>query len=186
MAPKFKITKEEIVEASLDLIRWEGRGALNARSIASSLGCSTQPIFSNFSNMAELDLAVRAEAYSRYLVFTKEVVESNEYPLYKAAGMAYIRFAAEEKELFKLLFMCDRTGEDLTPTADFESTVDMIASSNGISREKASLLHLEMWIVVHGIATMQATSFLPLEWELISNVLTDVYLGVRERILKEK
>ena len=185
MAPKIKITKDELIAAGLDLVRWEGQNALNARNLAASIGCSTQPIFSNFSNMAELERAVLSAAYSKYLDFTKEEIERGEYPVYKASGMAYIHFATEEKELFKLLFMCDRTGEDLGPTADFESAVEMIASANGISKEKASLLHLEMWATVHGIATMQATSFLPLEWDLISNILTDVYLGVRERIIKE-
>ena len=35
------------------------------------------------------------------------------YPPYKASGIAYIQFAKEEKELFKLLFMRDRTGEKI-------------------------------------------------------------------------
>ena len=34
------------------------------------------------------------------------------YPPYKAMGMGYIRFAAEERELFRLLFMRDRSGEE--------------------------------------------------------------------------
>ena len=36
------------------------------------------------------------------------------YPPYKASGMAYIRFAKEEKELFKLLFMRDRSDRKST------------------------------------------------------------------------
>ena len=131
--------------------------------------------------MAELDLAVRAEAYSRYLVFTKGVVESNEYPLYKAAGMAYIRFAAEEKELFKLLFMCDRTGEDLSPTEDFEESAKMIMNANGVSLETARFMHLEIWAFVHGIAVMFATSFLTLDTDLVSQMLTDAYKGICAR-----
>ena len=185
MAPKVKVTREELIAAGLDLVRWEGQSALNARNLAASIGCSTQPIFSNFSNMAELEKAVLSAAYSKFLDFTREEIGRGEYPIYKASGMAYIHFAKEEKELFKLLFMCDRTGEDLSPTADFESAVETIATANGISKQKASLLHLEMWVTVHGIATMQATSFLPLERSLISDMLSDVYLGVRERIIKE-
>ena len=44
MPPKVKITKENIVETAIELIKKEGEVSLNARSIASSLGCSTQPI----------------------------------------------------------------------------------------------------------------------------------------------
>ena len=69
---------------------------------------------------------------------------------------------------------------------DFETSVDMIMRSNGITREKAELMHLEMWICVHGIGTMLATSFLSLDWELVSNMLTDIYQGVRARHLTEE
>ena len=54
MPPKVKVSKEQIVSAALDLIRHQGYDALNARSIAAALGCSTQPIFSNFTTMEEL------------------------------------------------------------------------------------------------------------------------------------
>ena len=57
----------------------------------------------------------------------------------------------------------------------------MIASANGVSMETARLIHLEVWACVHGIATMLVTSFLPLKEELISTMLSDAYLGIRER-----
>ena len=62
--------------------------------------------------------------------------------------------------------------------------VDMIMEATGISREKAELMHLEMWSCVHGIGTMLATSFLSLEPELISEMLTDIYQGISKGIKK--
>ena len=186
MPPKVKITKEDIVNIAVELVRTKGEGALNARAIAAALNCSTQPIFSNFSTMAELQEAVAASVYERYLGFLKSEAESEKYPPYKAFGMAYIRFAKEEKELFKFLFMCDRKGMGLTSTSDFNASVEIIMKANGVSREKAELIHLEMWTSVHGIGTMLATSFLNLEWELISDMLTDVYQGIRARHLSEE
>ena len=186
MPPKVKITKEEIVRAAVALVRESGEEAINARTIAASLNCSTQPIFSNFSTMDELQEATILAAYEIYLQFLKDEVESGQYPQYKAFGMAYIRFAKEEKQLFKLLFMRDRQEEKLTPSLDFEASVEMIMKANGTTREKATLMHLEMWTCVHGIGTMLATSFLSLEWELISNMLTDVYQGIKARHLSEE
>ena len=186
MPPKVKITKEDIVRVAMNLVRKNGGAALNARNIAAALNCSTQPIFSNFVTMEELQRAVEAAAYEHYLGFLKNDAENRKYPPYKAFGMAYIRFAKEEKELFKLLFMCDREGKDQKPTVDFEASVDMIMRANGITKEKAELLHLEMWACVHGIATMLATSYLTLEWELISDMVTDVYQGTRMRHLSEE
>jgi AcrR family transcriptional regulator len=183
MPPKVKITKKDIIETTLSLVREGGAEAINARGIANALNCSTQPIFSNFESMEELERLVFSAAYENYLGFIASELKSEKYPPYKAYGMAYIRFAKEEKELFKLLFMCDRQGEELAPSSDFESAVEMIMKTNGCSREVANLMHLEMWACVHGIATMMATSFLELDFELVSRMVTDVYQGLRTRLL---
>ena len=186
MPPKVRITKEEIVQTAVSLVRERGEGALNARAIAAALNCSTQPVFSNFATMEELQEATVAAAYGIYLNFLKSEAESGKYPQYKAFGMAYIRFAKEERELFRMLFLCDRRGKELTPTADFEASVEMIMKANGITKETATRMHLEMWTCVHGIGTMLATSFLSLEWDLISEMLTDVYQGIRARHLSKE
>ena len=186
MPPKVKITREEIIKSALELVQRNGVDAINARTIAADLNCSTQPIFSNFSNMEELQKAVIVSAYDHYLSFIKSEVESGKYPQYKSFGMAYIRFAKEEKELFKLLFMRDRTGAEISVSPDFEDSVHMIMEANGVTRETASLMHLEVWTCVHGIGTMLATSFLSLTWELISDMLTDVYQGIRARLVSEE
>jgi AcrR family transcriptional regulator len=186
MPPKAKVTSADIVQTAIELIRQNGEGAVNARSIAAALNCSTQPIFSNFTTMEELQAAVVMAAYERYSCFLQNESASGKHPPYKAYGMAYIRFAKEEKELFKLLFMCDRQNASLVPTDDFSASVEMIKNANGITQEKAELMHLEMWTCVHGIGTMLATSFLSLDWELISDMLTDVYQGIRARHLSEE
>ena len=186
MPPKVKITKENIIEKAFELLRGCGGAVINARSIAASLGSSTQPIFSNFATMEELKEALVEAAYSHYLSFLEKESASGKYPVYKSFGMAYIRFAKEEKELFKFLFMRDRRGGDFSPTSDFEASVEMIMSANGISREKAELMHLEMWACVHGIAAMSATSFLELDEELISTMISDVYQGIRAKQTSEE
>ena len=186
MPPKVKITKENIIETALELCRKNGAASINARSIAEKLGCSTQPIFSNFATMEDLKIATISAAYKLYLGFLQRETESGKYPKYKSFGMAYIRFAEEEKELFKLLFMRDRTDEDKSPSSDFEESAKMIAQANNVTIETARLMHLEMWACVHGIGTMLATSFLPLDIDLISNMLSDVYNGLRERHTKKE
>ena len=187
MPPKVKVAKKDIIQTTLALLRKHGEAAVNARSIAAALNCSTQPVFSNFATMEELQDDVATAAYYLYLGFLQSEAERGKYPKYKAFGMAYIRFAKEEKELFKLLFMCDRKGKEWVKTEDFETSVEMIQSANSITREKAELMHMEMWACVHGIATMLATSFLTLDWELISNMLSDVYQGIQKKhVTKEE
>lgn len=186
MPPKVKITKEDIIITALELVRNQGEEAINARAIASSLSCSTQPIFSNFSSMEELEEKTIFAAYELYLDFIKNEVASGKYPQYKSFGMAYVRFAKEEKNLFKFLFMRDRSNEEASFSPDFEESVQMIMNANGVTREKATLMHLESWACVHGIATMLVTSFFSLDWELISDILTDIYLGIRARHTSEE
>ena len=186
MPPKVKITKKEIIETTLELIRKSGEEAINARSIATALDCSTQPIFSNFSSMEELYENTMTAAYDLYLSFLQTQVETGKYPKYKAFGMAYILFAKEEKELFKFLFMRDRKGDESITSSDFEASIEMIMNSNGVTRDVAEIMHVEMWAFVHGIAVMYVTSFLSLDLELVSSMVTDIYQGIRTRHLSKE
>ena len=78
--------------------------------------------------------------------------------------------------------MRDRTREDLSPTPDFNESVELIVKSHNINREKATLMHLEMWMCVHGIGTMLATSFLPLDEDVISQMISDIYQGLKSKL----
>ena len=96
--------------------------------------------------------------------------------------MAYIRCAKEERELFKLLYMRDRTGEDIPETDErWEDMAAFVTRNTGLTEERAKFFHLEMWAFVHGIASLVATRFLPLDFDLISQMLTDAYQGLRKR-----
>lgn len=187
MPSKVRITKEDIIHTALDLIRKNGDAALNARNIAAALHCSTQPVFSNFSTMEELRLAVVEAADALCREYRKKEMERGEYPPYKATGMAYIRFAKEEKELFKLLYMRDRTREVIPDETDTENQMEaMVKGNTGLEGSDVKLFHLEMWAYVHGIAAMLATGFFDLDWDLISKMLTDSYQGLKKQFEKGK
>ena len=182
MPPKVKITKADILEAAINLVRREGAQALNARTLASDLNCSTQPLFSNFATMEELRIACIEKADELCSSYMQREMESGQYPKYKASGMAYIRFAREEKELFKLLYMRDRVEETIPAESDVGSQMEsMVRKNTGLDEQAAKLFHLEMWACVHGIAVMFATGFLDLDWELVSRMLTDTYQGLRKQ-----
>lgn len=182
MPPKIKITKEDIINTAINIVRKEGVNALNARNIAGALNSSTQPVFSNFATMDELRLAVVEAADILCQEYMQREMENGEYPAYKASGMAYIRFAKEEKELFKLLYMRDRTMERIPKETELNTQMEsMVQSNTKLNGMDAKLFHLEMWAYVHGIATMIATGFLELDWDLISRMLTDSYQGLRKQ-----
>lgn len=186
MPPKVKVTKEKIVSAAVALVRKDGVQALNARTVATAIGCSTQPIFSNFQTMDDLRIAVVESADKLCQDYMRREEETGAFPPYKANGMAYIRFAKEERELFKLLYMRDRSREQIPSDSEHITKMESLVHSNtGLSGLEAKLFHLEMWAYVHGIAAMFATEFLDLEWDLVSKMITDMYQGLRKQYGKE-
>ncbi len=185
MAPKTRITREDIINSATEIVRIHGAGALNARAVAATLRISTQPIFSNFANMEELKQAVIERAYTFYLKMTEEIMQSGKYPPYKSTGMAYIRFAKEEKELFKLLYMRDRSSEPATLDFHVDPAVEVLMKTTGFDYNTAERVHLSMWACVHGFATMSASDFAEIPDEIISDAITDIYMSLTAR-MKEK
>lgn len=180
MPPKFKFTEDEVIHAAMEITREGGMSALTARSLAAELGCSVKPIFGLFKNMKQVQQAVLSAAMALYHSYLQEDMAKGQYPPYKASGMAYIRFAKEEKELFKLLFMRDRTHEKIEDgKEEIKPLLSLIQKNLGLCEEDAYRFHLEMWIFVHGIATMMATSYLEWDEAFVSSVITDGYTGLK-------
>ena len=183
MARTISIHRQDIIDSAVELVRENGHEALNARALATRLGCSTQPIFSNFSSMEELSGQVLLRCLECYNSYVKAEFDRQQgFPPYKTYGMAYIRFAREQKNLFKLLFMRDKTGEQNGVEDDtFFEVLPLIMKSLDLSREQASLFHLEMWTFVHGIGAMIASSSYDWDMDLASRTLTDAYQGLKHR-----
>ncbi len=182
MPPQFKFTREQIISAALEITRKNGIAGLTARGLATELGSSAKPIFGLFQNMEEVQKEVMVAANMLYQSYIQKGMEDKTYPPYKASGMAYIQFAKEEKELFKLLFMRDRTGEKIEENREeIRPILNIIMKNLGISEEEACLFHLELWLYVHGIATMIATNYLEWDIEFVDKILTDAYQGLKNR-----
>ena len=50
----------------------------------------------------------------------------------------------------------------------YDVSTGIITDQYGLERGEAELLHTELWIFVHGVATMFATDYLDWDWELVS------------------
>jgi len=58
--------------------------------------------------------------------------------------------------------------------------------ASGLSREKVKKLYLEMWIFTHGIAVMLATKIADFTEEEISGMLTDAFMGIKNKLKGEE
>ena len=76
----------------------------------------------------------------------------------------------------------EMTNEEINEATEFNLQIEKIVKDNtGLETDNVKLFHLEMWAYVHGIATMFATGYLNLDWELVSKMLTDSYNGLRKQ-----
>ena len=185
MPPKAKFTKQELIDAAIALIREGGANALSARNLGERLDCSSRPIFTLYASMTELQHDVLVQAYALYHQYVAEETSSGKYPPYKASGMAYIRFAMEEKELFKLLFMRERTQDEISEDFCDPIIIERVLQANHCTYEQARQLYLSMWIHAHGIATMLVTSYFTMSVEEISAQMTLAYTSIRDQIIQK-
>lgn len=113
MPPTKRISKEAIVDAAVEVLRSGGASAVNARSVAKKLGCSTQPTYLSFQSMNELKTAVTQQAvalHTRHVRDSLRIREDNttlysQYSRYSSYGLGFVRFAAQEKHLFRWLYL---------------------------------------------------------------------------------
>lgn len=187
MPPKVKFSKETVIQAAFEITRVKGLDALNARAVAKALGCSTQPLFRAFESMEQVKQAVRGMAGKVYEQHIMRSMLGAEKP-YKASGMAYLSFARNEPQLFKLLFMDDREAQQ-TAGGDDQSiayVLEALMASTGMTREQALRFHMLSWMLVHGMASMIATKFKSFTEEEADALLTAQYQGnlllVREQM----
>jgi AcrR family transcriptional regulator len=180
MPPSVKFTKEEIVEAALRVTRKEGIGSLTARSLASELGASTRPMFTYFETVEALKHEVHEAAKGVYRDYIERGL-AGPVP-FLGVGQYTIRFAREEPELFKLLFLQKPDGADggaLAALAFSQGLVrDSLMSIYKMDAFEADSYYRDLWLVAFSFCTMIVTDDNPLTDEQMSAVLTEVSLAV--------
>jgi AcrR family transcriptional regulator len=155
MAPKVKVSKEDIIKTTIELVREHGADFINARAIASALGCSTQPIFKNYDNFDMYKQDLKLYLRKDYSDFVYKYIDINNY-LY-TISYAYALYAKNEPNIFFSLFMADlagsRTVEEVLNTDRNIETINAMVKQYKISLEEAKKIYREVRFYTHGIAT---------------------------------
>lgn len=174
MAPRNKFTRDELVAAAERVVRQKGAEALTAKAIADELHISTRPIFTCFGSMDEVRREVRAAAEALYDRYTAEGFRQR-VPFF-GFGMQYIRFAKEEPDLYRLLFLSKAVdGENGAIEAMRHSQAIVRPSLEKIYRirpEEADRYFRDLWLVVHSLATLIVTGGCPYSEQEIGQILT--------------
>ena len=159
-----KVSKEQIIDAAVDVLRDDGFSAINVRSVAKKLGCSTQPIYFSFRNMEELKAALTERAIQMHTQRVRDslrIHEGND-SRYSSYGMGFVKFAAEEKQLFRWLYL---EGEQLGPYQNDVLTsevISVITEEFGYEEDVARRFHQDMVYFTYGLAILANTDHLHL------------------------
>lgn len=169
MTPRPSISKEDLVEAALDLIREAGWEGVSARSLAARTAISTMPIYSAMGSMDELRKAC-VLAVARRLDEAQHRKWGDNPALDLAIG--YVVFAREEPKLFRFF---------LSAAGDMEKAVKGAAADPGFERDKpaAALLGqvfrelpaadqranfvFRTWVFTHGLADLLSSGRLEMD-----------------------
>ena len=158
-----KVSREAIVDAAVAVLREGGASAVNARSVAKKLGCSTQPIYLSFQSMDELKAAMTQRAIALHTQHVRESLRVREHgSRYSCYGMGFVKFAAQEKHLFRWLYL---DGVQSGPYQDdvlLPEILAVIAEEYGYPESIAKKLHQDMTYYSYGLAILANTGHLQL------------------------
>ncbi len=186
MPPKAKFTKDEILEAALNIVRVDGFEALTSRALGKQLNSSARPIFTVFQNMEEVQQAVIESAKRLYKEYVNKGL-TQKHP-FKGVGTQYILFSVNEPKLFQLLFMTEQPRiPDLSGVLplieeSYEQILLSIQNDYGFNENSAKKLYHHLWIYTHGIATLCATKMCRFTGDEISSMITEVCTGILKNI----
>lgn len=168
------ITEKQILNTAYDLVVDGGFKNFTARNIARVLGCSTQPIYLEFSSMGRLKVAVMEK-------IKQELVRklSKRYTLDPVVdlGLAYINFALGSSRLYHAVFIEDHFGVEEMRDFAMETALkrfDDYAPAAKIPLEQRRNALMGLWIVATGISNLQAAGYVTLSREQMTDILQAV------------
>lgn len=181
MPPKAKITKEMIIDAGIEVIRSHGIENLNARTIAKKLDCSTQPVMYHFKTIEAIKKAIYQKADEYHTAYITNINLDGDSPLSKI-GLAYIRFGAKEKNLFRFLFQSNefagKSIAELTSAEELAPVITILRQETGLSIEQTKAAFRSVFLFVHGYASMFANNSLEYDETVIMADLKRAFIGV--------
>lgn len=159
--------REALLDAAVDLVVEQGSDALSLRELARRAGVSSAAPYRHFPDKDALVRGVIARGYQRFDQALARAVKSQaKEPALRAVqqlGVAYVRFAARNPNLFRLIF--SPLGQDSGQDAELDQArrkasehlprALMRLQSEGIATSSSVEELTELaWALVHGVAVL--------------------------------
>jgi AcrR family transcriptional regulator len=135
------------------VVEESGLSALTARRVAAKLGSSTAPVYSHFSAMDQLALAVIQETQRTLLEYTSRPYTDR---IFLNMGTGIAMFACEHPLLYRaLLLEGGNYGEAVDEfLGTLESELIKDSRFTSLSSQERHVLLTKMWTFTHGLASL--------------------------------
>ncbi len=157
MPRKQSVTKDMLLDAAFELIREKGKEELSARHLADRAGCSTQPIFRIYRNMAELENDLFLKCADYFGGYYELEGDFSVIPFVNF-GMTYVSFAKNEPNLFRFLFLSDnrvnKSSYDLVNGGPKNRVIRELKRIEGLKNSEYENIFMKIWLIIHGAACM--------------------------------
>jgi len=185
--------KEELLQTALEMIDTDGLESITLRDLTQRLGTSRTAVYRHFESKEALILGVIEKGYEHLnLIFTPIFQDKTRSVdvRFEAMGRAYLDFAIEHPNLYRLLFgelyrkeraeICDYRDE--TQATGLYALIGLLteAQEEGIiARENPMVQAATVWASIHGLASLLIDGHL-----LMSDNLEEIYSYSQGVLLK--
>jgi AcrR family transcriptional regulator len=158
------LLRDEILDAATELLLDTGHAkSVSIRSVADRVGVTPPSIYLHFQDKDALLDAVCARYFEKLdeEMQRLSVGQSSTVEVLRAQALAYVRFATENAELYRIATMGEwRSGSHVDAalaSSAFEhirATVQSLMDEDTFPRADAAAVALELWSAAHGVASL--------------------------------
>lgn len=176
--------RQRLCAAALRRFSAGGYEGVTLRGLARELGCSYATPYRYFRDKLEIFAAVRALAFERFAAALEAGAEGETEPerRLRALGAAYLRFAREEPQAYRIMFQLDQRADaypeyaakELRSWEILREAVARAVESGVFCGDPTSIAHV-MWAGVHGLASLHLAGKLVLgrDADALSSAMLD-------------
>ena len=176
MPPKFKFTRDEIIESAFNFVRKNGWHKLTTRTLAEELGASAKPIYSFFKSMDNLEEELVKKSVD--LLF-EHMIEYRTGDPWIDHGIGYVMFAQNESYLFR---GCNNEKNikhyKIYGEVIWQKCTDSLVNYppfDGLTEDQIYKIQVTRWLMTHGLA-FQVSNPPPDVWD-DENIRLTVQMG---------
>jgi len=186
--------KNALIQAGIAILSEEGLDALSLRKVAQRAGVSHNAPYSHFPDKQSLIAAISTEGFNQLYRELDDAIASNLRSPKKQlqqGALAYVRFALENRDTFKIMFSGILEQEKEYPAfveisqKTFQRVVDVVRACQKVKilpAKPAEMLAVTVWGQLHGIVLLALEGQIP-HTVLDRHTVEDIVLFSVDRML---